>query len=266
MGTVALIAASGRLPSIFADELRRRGHDIVVLAIVPSVDARVREAASHCEDISVGELQRAIDTCKRHSAAAAVFAGKFEKSVFCAGVYLDDRATRLLSRLKDRGDDRLTSAVAEEFESEGIEVIGQIELGSHILAEKGAMTRVQPTREEMDDVSFGLGVLRAIGPLDVGQSAIVKRGVVVAVEAVEGTDQAVLRGGTLAGGCAVVVKAAKPGQDLRFDVPTVGKDTIACMHASGCRVLAVEAGSTFIVDKDEAVQLADRHGISIIGV
>jgi len=266
LSTVALIAASGRLPLIFADELRRRGHDIVLLAIVPSVDARVRQAASYCEDLSVGELQRAIDICKRHSAAAAAFAGKLEKSAFCAGMELDSRARRLLSKLATRGDDRLMTAVAEEFESEGIEVISQIELGRSLLAERGAMTLRHPTSEEMNDVSFGFGVLRAIGPLDVGQSVVVKRGVVVAIEAVEGTDQAVLRGGTLAGGCAVVVKAPKPGQDLRIDVPTVGKDTIACMHASGCSVLAVEAETTFIVDKDEAVQLADKHGISIVGV
>ena len=225
-----------------------------------------RRAASLCEEISPGELQRAIDICKAHSAATVVFAGKFEKGVFCAGMDLDGRLRQALSKMESRGDDRLMSAVAQEFESEGIEVISQIELGRRMLAEKGSMTLRQPTSGQMNDVSFGLDVLRAIGPLDIGQSVVVKHGVVIAVEAVEGTDQAVLRGGTLAGGHAVVVKAPKSGQDLRFDVPTVGKDTIACMHASGCSVLAVQAGSTFIVDKDDAVQLADEHGICIIGV
>lgn len=266
MSTVALIAASGGLPAVFADELCRRGHEIVAVGIVPAVDARVRQAARCFEEISPGRLQRAIDICNEHSATAAVFAGKFEKSVFCAGMEFDDRLKQVLSRVKGGGDNLLLCAVAEEFESEGIEIISQLELGQRILAQKGAITDRSPSSDQMRDVFFGLDVLRDIGHLDVGQSVIVKRGVVVAIEAVEGTDQAVLRGGTLAGGGAVVVKACKPDQDLRFDVPTVGKNTIVCMNASGCGVLAVEAGSAFIVDKDETVQLADRHGICIVGV
>lgn len=266
MRTVALFAASGRLPLILADELRRSGNAVLVVAVAPSVDERIKQMADSYVKASPGELQRAIDICREHSATAVVFAGKLEKSVFCAGMDFDDRFLRVLSSVEHLGDDQLMSAVAGEFESDGLEVVSQMELGRRMLAEEGPMTAKSPSSEQMEDVAFGLDALKTIGPLDVGQSVVVKRRVIVAVEGVEGTDRAVLRGGTLAGGGAVVVKAPKPGQDLRFDVPTVGQDTIVCMHVSGCSILAVKAGSTFVVDKHETVQLADRHGLCMVGV
>ena len=158
MSTVALIAASGGLPAVFADELCRRGHEIVAVGIVPAVDARVRQAARCFEEISPGRLQRAIDICNEHSATAAVFAGKFEKSVFCAGMEFDDRLKQVLSRVKGGGDN-LSSAVAENFESEGIE-ISQLELG-RIPAH--AITDRSPSSDQMRDVFLGLDGLETSG-------------------------------------------------------------------------------------------------------
>jgi DUF1009 family protein len=263
---VALFAASGNLPSVLAEEVKRRGQSLLVVAVTSTVDNRVRQIADSYVELGPGELQRAIDTCRGHAVEAVAFAGKLEKRDFCAGLELDSRMRTVLSAVANHGDDALMRSIAAEFETEGFAVLSQIELAQALLAPQGVMTRTQPTRGQMADIAHGIEALRVMGPLDVGQSVVVKQRVIVAVEGVEGTDQAVLRGGTLAGGDAVVVKAAKPGQDLRFDVPAVGENTIASMHAAGCKVLAVESGSTIVIDRNRAVCLADRHGICIIGI
>lgn len=266
MHMVALFAASGRLPSVLAEEIKRRGHSLLVVAVTSAVDTRVRQMADSHVELGPGELQRAIDTCRDYGAQAVAFAGKFEKRDFCAGLELDSRMRAVLSSAASLGDDAVMRSIAAEFEAEGLVILSQIELAQALVAPEGILTRTQPSREQMADVAHGSEALRVMGPLDVGQSVVVKQRVIVAVEGVEGTDEAVLRGGTLAGGDAVVVKASKPGQDLRFDVPAVGENTIASMHAAGCRVLAIESGATIIIDRDRSVCLADRYGICVIGI
>lgn len=266
VSTLALFAASGKLPVVLAEEARRSGYELVAFGVTPSVGADLKDLASHYYEISPGQLQLAIDICKELGVFAVMFAGKFEKREFCSGMELDPRIQSVLSMAARLGDDSIMRALAAEFESEGFVVLSQIELGRSLLAREGVLTSRIPSDEEMKDVACGLDAIRVMGCLDVGQSVVVKRRVIVAVEGVEGTDQAILRGGTLSGGGAVVVKAPKPGQDLRFDVPTVGERTVLSMHVSGCSVLAVKSGSTFLLDPDRTVELADMYGISIVGV
>ena len=266
MSTLALFAASGRLPLLLAEEACRQGYKLIAFGVTPMVEVGVRRFADCYFEIGLGQLQRSIDICKAHGVSDIAFAGKIEKKALYGSLDLDDRMRSVFAAAGGFGTDELMRALVAEFESEGFAVISQIDLGSAFLARKGVMTSRSPSNEQMRDIEWGLEALRVMGPLDIGQSVVVKQRVVVAVEGVEGTDQAILRGGSLAGGEAVVVKTPKPGQDLRFDVPTVGERTILSMHSAGCSVLAVQAGSTFILDQDRAVELADRCGICIIGV
>lgn len=152
----------------------------------------------------------------------------------------------------------------DEFQSVGLECVSALDLCPELLVREGILTRRRPTTTEEKDIAFGWELAREMGRLDVGQSVMVCDRAVLAVEAIEGTDQAIHRAGLLCPrGGFVVVKVAKPGQDRRFDVPTVGKQTIESMHSAGGRVLAIEAGQTIVLDETETVALADRYGISI---
>lgn len=266
MSTLALFAASGRLPLLFAEEARERRYKLIAFGVTPTVEAGVRQIADCYYEVGLGQLQRSIDICKEHGVSDVAFAGKIEKKALYGSLDLDDRMKSVFAAVTGFGNDEVMGALAAEFEAEGFRVISQTDLGRPLLARKGVMTSRGPSSEQMEDIACGLEALRVMGPLDIGQSVVVKQRVIVAVEGVEGTDQAILRGGSLAGGGAVVVKAQKPDQDLRFDIPAVGEGTVLSMHSAGCSVLAVRAGITFILDQDKAIELADRYGICIIGV
>jgi len=178
----------------------------------------------------------------------------------------DLRALKLLSRMKHVGDDGILRAVAAELEGEGIMIVSPTRYLSELLASEGVLSRRQPTAAEMQDVQFGCMIAREIGKLDIGQCVVVRRQAVLAVEAIDGTDATIRRGGLLAGDKAIVVKVAKPTQDLRFDVPAVGLGTIEVMREVKASVLALEAGKTLLFDREEALQLADQAKIAVIGL
>jgi DUF1009 family protein len=156
--------------------------------------------------------------------------------------------------------------LAKLLESEGLQLCSQVELVSDLLAEEGQLGQVAPTAEQARDIAFGWPLAKAIGGLDIGQTVVVGNSAVLAVEAIEGTDEAIRRGGRLGMGCAAVVKVAKPDQDLRFDVPAVGPDTVRVLIESGASVLAVEAGKTLLFEREEMMRLADGSGIAVMGI
>jgi DUF1009 family protein len=171
----------------------------------------------------------------------------------------------LSRRQTDTRDDRLLLGLIEEFRSEGMECVSPTDLCPELLVREGVLTRRRPTVAEERDMDFGWTIAKEMGRLDIGQSVMIKEGAVLAVEAIEGTDLAILRAGELCGRNGfVVVKVAKPKQDMRFDVPTVGITTIEMMHNAGATALAIEAGRTILLDEEEMVGLADRYGISIV--
>jgi DUF1009 family protein len=178
----------------------------------------------------------------------------------------DLRALSLIRRAGAGHDDRILRGVAAELEREGITVVSPLLYLEEMLARPGPLSRRQPTSQELQDIDYGFTIAKAVGRLDLGQCVVVRRQVVTALEAIEGTDEAIRRGGRLAGKGAVVVKVVKPGQDLRFDLPAVGKNTIAVMGEVEAGVLAVEAGQTLIFDRQEMLALADRTGIAVWGV
>jgi DUF1009 family protein len=195
-----------------------------------------------------------------------VMAGGIRKVNLFGNFRPDLRGIAFLARLKSREDDALLRGVADELASEGIAILESTLCLPHIVAEEGVLTPLSPSAPQWGDIRLGFAVAKEIGRLGIGQTVVVKDGVIVAVEAVEGTDAAIERGGSIARSGCVVVKVSKPKQDLRFDVPAVGLDTIKQLHAVKGAVLAVEAGKTILLERDELLREALRCGIAVAGV
>ena len=197
---------------------------------------------------------------------AIVFAGKVRKLHLFRNFRPDFTAIKTLAKMPDRKDDTLMNAIANELIKAGIKVLPQTEFAGEMLAGEGLLIGPKPAKASFQDMDFGYVQARGIAALDIGQTIVVQDGAVLAVEAIEGTDEAIARGGAMGNGKAVVVKVAKPVQDLRFDVPAIGPDTLEIMHTSGCKVLAIEAGKTLILSRRKMREVAQRHGISVFGM
>ena len=193
--------------------------------------------------------------------------GKVTKELLYAHKAMPDFKTmQILMSLPDRKDDTVMQALVEAVESTGATVVDQTALIRPLMPEKGTLTKREPTDDEKRDMEFGFRMAKEIGRLDVGQTVVVKNLAVMALEAIEGTDACIRRGGQLARGGAVVAKVAKPQQDKRFDVPAVGRTTIESMIEAGAKALVIEAGQTLLVEKTQVLQLADANGITIVAM
>ncbi len=264
MERIAIIAGAGEFPILMARECRTRGVETVVIALKEEAEPALEEVADRIHWMPLGKVGRLLRVLRKEKVERAVLAGKVHKTRIFRDFRPDVKALTLLWGLKDRRDDTILLKVAEVLAQEGIELLPKTTFMEAYLPGPGVFTQRQPTDQEREDVEFGIGIAREMGRLDIGQTVVVKRGAVLAVEAIEGTDQAIRRGGSLGNGDAVVVKVAKPGQDPRFDVPAVGLGTVmACLDARA-RVLAIEAGKTFFFQRDEAVTLADRNDLTIL--
>jgi hypothetical protein len=259
---IGLIAGYGRFPLLYARNLKAQGRRIFCAAIREETDPAVTEVADEHRWLRLGQLGKLIEAFRAAGVREAVMAGKVHKTRIYQ-LRPDWRAVRLMARAPDFKDDTLLGAVADELERHGIQLVSSIAHAGDLLPGPGTLTRRRPSREERGDIAFGWQLAKAVAGLDVGQSVIIKNRSVMAVEAIEGTDAAIRRGGELGGGGVTVVKVAKPDQDVRFDVPTIGTDTIATMAEAGATCLALEAGLTLVLDRDEVVAAADAAGISI---
>jgi len=265
MKTIGLIAGIGRLPVEFARAARGMGFTVVAVGVVPAVDPDLAGAANCYEQIPVGELDRVIQYLKGAGAAEVTMLGKVTKEVLFSGaVRPDARALKLLSSLPNQKDDTILLALVREFMSEGMGILDQTALIRQLMPAPGVLTKRQPTEAEEGDMTFGFQMAKAIGGLDIGQTVVVKNRAVMAVEAIEGTDACIRRGGELGRGGVTVAKVAKPNQDMRFDVPAVGLDTLQTMIAAGAAALVLEANKTLLVDKENVIRLADENGITIV--
>ena len=266
MQKIGLLAGVGRLPVDFAFCARNLGLSVVTIAVLPTVESDLAEASSVYHQIGVGQLQLLIDTLRQEEVSQVTMLGKVTKELLFSGkVELDGRFQQLLASLPDQKDDTILLALVKALAQEGIQVADQTALLKMLLPQPGVLTKRQPTEAELADMDFGLSMARAIGALDIGQTVVVKDKAVMAVEAIEGTDACIRRGGALAGDSgAVVAKAAKPQQDQRFDMPGAGPATIRSMIEAGASALVLEAGKTLLVDRAEAIALADAHNITIV--
>lgn len=263
MQRLGLIAGNGRFPLLFARSARAQGIEVVAVAHRGETLPELAAVVDSVTWVSVGELERIIRAFQQAGVDRAVMAGGIRKAALLEHFVPDERGMAFLGRLAHLGDDALLCGLAQELESEGIEVVSSTLFLEALLAPVGALTQVVPTEPQWRDIRRGIEVAQAIGRWDIGQSVIIKSGIVLAVEAIEGTDATITRGGSRG---AVVVKVSKPHQDLRFDVPAVGPETVRVCAAAGVAVLALEARKTLLLEKDDLVREADANGLCLIGV
>lgn len=266
MKKIGLIAGMGDLPKAIAAEARALGYTVFSVALDPLAEKSLSSHVDEIQWVSVGKFGKIIDTLKKNSIKEAIMVGKVPKSLLYKSKIIPDlRATKLLFSLKDRSDDSILQAVAKELEKEGIHLLTITSLSSSLLTQEEILTRDKPSKDEWKDIAFGWKIAKEMGRLDIGQTVVVKNQAVMAVEAIEGTDEAIKRGGTLAVKDAVVVKVGKPNQDMRFDVPAIGLDTLQAMKTVHARVLAVEANKCIVLNRDKIFDEAKKAGISIVG-
>jgi DUF1009 family protein len=267
MKTLGLITGEGEMPRTIALEAKRQGYKIVAVAIKDLTEKSIEKYADTVKWFKVGKAGSVIKFLRDGGVDEAVFAGKFPKSLIVKGVLNPDlRLLRFLFNLKDKGDDSILNAVEKELSKDGIKLLDMRDFSKGLLTPEGILTRKGPKKDEWKDIKYGFRIAKGVGRLDIGQTVVVKGQAVMAVEAIEGTDDAILRGGKLAGGGAVVVKVSRPDQDMRLDVPVVGLRTLGCIIKAGIRVLAVEAQSSIFLDKEDFIKKAAAAGVSVVGV
>jgi len=264
---IGIIAGTGELPVIIAKDARERGYKVITVALENLASQEMDSVSDEIRWVNPGKFGELIDTLKKHQIKEAIMAGKVPKSLlYKSKITPDLRAVKLLFSIRDKSDDAILNAIAKELAGEGIEIIDTTKFSPHLLTPDGCLTQKKPDEEQWKDIEFGWKIAREIGKLDIGQTVVIKGRAVMAIEAIEGTDEAILRGGKWAGDGAVVVKVSKPQQDMRLDVPAVGLDTLKSMEKVNAKVLALEAHRSMIVGRDTAIKEADSAGIVIIGI
>ena len=265
---LCVIAGGGILPRKIADNFDSSGNRIFFLAFRNVTDPEV-VAGRHHEWLELGEVQKAIDAMHRNNVDKVVMAGPIQRPAL-SSLALDTRALKMLAKggLKVFGDDGLLSLVAKEIEKEGIKVIGIEQILSGVLTKEGLLAGPAPTKISWDDIKRGLQVLNSLGPCDVGQSIAVQEGIVLAIEAIEGTDQMIERAGSLQRNVSgpILIKISKANQDKRVDLPTAGPETVNNAIRSGFQGLALEANNSLLLDKDRVIKIAEKNSFFVIGV
>lgn len=271
---VGLLAGGGRFPVEFAQAAVREGHEVICLGVAGMAPPVLSDICQSFRTIPLARIGLAIRHFKRRGVDRAVMAGKIEKRI----LFDPFRMLRLMPDLRtlhmwysyareNRKDDTILLAVIREFARDGITFESALDYAPELLVNHGFITRRRPTSQQWEDIRFGWEIAKEMGRLDVGQSIVINDKAVIAVEAVEGTDECIRRAGALCRrGGFTVVKVSKPQQDMRFDVPTVGVGTLRTMHEAGGRVLAVESEKTIVLDREEFVSLADKLGIAIVAL
>ena len=267
---LSLIAGAGRLPLLVARSARAAGRHVHAIALHALSDPALEAEADACEWLHLGEFARLLAALQAAGAQQIALAGKVPKAFLWQhreALKPDARALALLGALEDRKDDSLLGAVADLLAAEGFALASQLEVAPSLVARVGRIAGREPTPEELADIAFGWPIARALGGLDVGQSVVVQGRAVLALEAIEGTDAAIARGLAFAerGKPACAGKVAKPNQDPRFDVPVIGPATVRAIAAGGGSALAVEAGRTLVLDREELAREAERAGIAVVG-
>ena len=268
METLGLLAGIGHLPVDVAQSAKKLGYKVVAIAVVPETDPELPENADVFYTINVGKVGKILRTLKQNGVKNVTMIGKVTKEVlYKSGVVVPDLTTiRVLASLPDRKDDTIMNAIVKLIEDAGMHVMDQTVLVRPLLPEPGVLTKRKPTEQEWKDMQFGFRMAKELGRLDIGQTVVVKNRAVMALEAIEGTDACILRGGFLGKGGVIVAKTAKPAQDNRFDMPSVGTTTLTSMIHAGATGIVIEAGRTLLVDRKRTLAMADEKGITIVSM
>jgi hypothetical protein len=266
-GKLGLIAGNGRFPFLVLEAARSQGIEMVVAAIREETLPEIEQVAARVHWMSLGQLGKLIRTFRAEGVDRAIMAGQIRHRQLFSDIVPDLRMLQLLAGLATRSTDSLIGGVAKVLEAEGIRLLDSTAFLAPLLPDPGTLTARAPSDEEGRDLDYGYRIARELGRLDLGQSVVVSEGACVALEAMEGTDAVVERAASLANGRPLaLVKLAKPAQDLRFDVPVVGPETLETMIRANVRALAVEAGKTLMIDRDALIRRANEHGIAIVAV
>jgi len=263
---IGIIAGGGQFPLLFTEAAKARGVEVAAVGHQGETDPELEGEADCFCWVKLGQLGRIIKFFKRHEISRIVFLGTITKTRIFRDVRPDIKGLTLWNKIDIKHDDSILRAIATALEKEGIEVVESTIYLQELLFPKGIITRKKPNQEQIADIKFGWRIAREMGRLDIGQCVVVRQRTVLAVEAIEGTDAAIRRGGSLGGGQAVVVKIKKPGQDFRFDLPAIGTKTINTMREVKAVVLAVEAGQALLFDRQETVRQAQKAGIVMVGI
>jgi UDP-2,3-diacylglucosamine hydrolase len=266
---IGLIAGNGKFPFLALQGARDLGHDVTVVAVKEEASADLEDAArkagADLHWVSLGQLGKCIKLLKAAGVSQAVMAGQVKHVKIFSGIVPDLTLLSVLARLKARNTDALISAVADVMRNDGIELLDSTAFLSPLLAREGVLSARAPTEQEHADFEFGYRMADAVAALDIGQTIAVKHKAVVAVEAMEGTDEVIGRAGDLAGPGVRIIKVAKPNQDMRFDVPVIGVATIQAMRIAGASALSIDAGRTLVLDGEHVFASANEASIAIVG-
>jgi DUF1009 family protein len=269
MSRIGLIAGNGRFPFLVLQGAKDLGHDVTIVGVkeeaFPELETTAAREGVEFHWVSLGHLGKCIKLLKGAGISRAVMAGQVKHVKIFSGIVPDLTLLSVLTRLKARNTDALISAVADVMKDEGIELLDSTTFLQPLLAKEGVLTERAPSPEEAADFTFGYEMADAIAALDIGQTVAVKHKAVVAVEAMEGTDEVIGRAGYLAGPGVRVIKVAKPNQDMRFDVPVIGLATVQAMRVAGATALSVDAGRTLVLDGRDVFNSANEAKITIVG-
>lgn len=259
-----VIAGSGSLPIILTQQVKKIGRQVLVISITKDADESLKELASEFHQVGVGQIKKVINTLIEADVKEIAIIGKVSKNALFNPLRFDTKAIKILSKLKDKSDSSIFSAIADEIEASGIKLVDQRLYLGNLLPEKGILTSHKLSKIQLSDVEYGMNLAKKSAELGIGQTVIVKDGMVIAVEAIEGTDEAIRRAGSLCNGGAVVAKSARQDHDFRFDVPTVGPKTIDVLIEAKASVLAIEHQKAFLIEPELTVQKANNAKIAIV--
>lgn len=263
---IGLIAGNGQFPLIFARAAKKKHLTVFATAYIGETNPGLEAYVDAIQWLHLGQIKKLIKFFHKHRIEVAVMIGGVRKTRMFTDVRPDTKAIALFATMKHTHDDGILRAFADILDSAGIQVMPSTVLVPELLADRGCWTRRKPTRSEKADIELGWRLAKEIGRLGIGQCVVMGGGSVLAVEAIDGTDATITRGANLGRDNAVVVKICKPNQDLRFDIPAVGVQTIESMVISGATALAVEAGKTVVFDRDKMIEAANRAGIAIVAL
>ena len=261
-----LIAGDGLLPVKMAQGAKENGFEVIAISLSSDNCKELQKYCSKVVSLGFGQVETMEKLLKEEEIKQLTFLGKVSKTMLLKRPKLEPKALEYLKEAFKLNDDAIMLRIVEELNSIGVDVLDQTIFIKDLMVQKGVLTKNTPTQEELYDIEYGFKTAKEMGKLDIGQSVVMKNRMIMAVEAIEGTDKCIKRGAKLAHKGAVVVKVAKPNQDKRFDIPTVGIRTLKTMRRYGAKVLALEAGETIIVNQKEMIDYANKHNISIIAV
>ncbi|MDR2676846.1 MAG: UDP-2,3-diacylglucosamine diphosphatase LpxI [Endomicrobium sp.] len=266
MQNIGLIAGNNRFPFLVAEEIRKNGDRIICVALKEEADPALEKICDKIYWISVGRFQKIINVLKSEDVRIAIMAGQVKHIRIYSAISMDWCAIKIMSSLVNKKADTILNAVANEFKKNGIHLIPSHSYLKHLLAENGLLSGLKLSSDEERDVEFGYEIAKVVAGVDIGQTVVVKDRSVLAVESVEGTDECIKRAYQLGGENSIVIKVAKPNQDFRFDIPVIGINTINVLKENKIRAMAIEAGVTLILDKNDTIIKAKQEKVTIIAV